>query len=44
VNADSTKVGGYLGLVTAALAWYTSFAAVTNSTFKRTVLPTWPVG
>ena len=25
-----------------SLAWYASFAAVTNSTFKRTVLPTFP--
>jgi len=37
-----TKLGGWLGLVTAALAWYASFAAVTNSTFKRVVLPTFP--
>ena len=36
------KLGGWLGLVTAALAWYASFAAVTNSTFKRSVLPTFP--
>jgi len=32
-------VGGYLGLITALLAWYGSFATVTNFTFKRTVLP-----
>jgi len=38
-----TKVGGYVGLATAAAAIYTSFAVVTNSTFKRTVLPTWPL-
>jgi hypothetical protein len=38
-----TKIGGWLGLATAAAAWYTSFAAVTNSTFKRTVLPTMPL-
>lgn len=37
-----TKVGGWLGVVTAALAWYASFAAVTNATWKRAVLPTWP--
>ena len=44
--ADSTgwtKVGGWAGFVTAAVAWYASFAGVTNSTFKRTVLPTWPL-
>lgn len=37
-----THLGGYLGLLTAALAWYTSFAGVTNSTWGRTVLPTFP--
>ncbi|MBT2208845.1 MULTISPECIES: acetate uptake transporter family protein [Actinomadura] len=44
VNENMTKVGGYLGLLTAVLAWYTSFATVTNSTWKRTVMPTWPIG
>ena len=37
-----TKIGGWLGLITALLAWYASFAGVTNSTFKRVVLPTMP--
>lgn len=37
-----TKVGGWLGLLTAVLAWYASFAGVTNATWKRTILPTWP--
>ena len=37
-----TKLGGYLGLVTALAAWYASFAGVTNFTFKRMVLPTGP--
>jgi hypothetical protein len=37
-----TNVGGWLGLATAIAAWYASFAAVTNFTYKRTVLPTWP--
>ncbi|MCX4745588.1 acetate uptake transporter [Kitasatospora sp. NBC_01287] len=39
---SATKVGGWLGLATAAVAWYTSFAGVTAYTFKRPVLPTWP--
>src|SRR5438105_5338577 len=34
------NIGGYLGLVTAALALYTSFADVTNANFKRKILPT----
>ena len=38
-----TKIGGWLGLATALAAWYASFAAVTNETFKRTVVPTWPM-
>jgi succinate-acetate transporter protein len=37
------KIGGWLGLATAAAAWYASFAAVTNHTFGRTVLPTVPL-
>jgi succinate-acetate transporter protein len=36
------KVGGYLGILTAAAAWYASFATVTNDTWKRTLLPTLP--
>lgn len=38
-----TKVGGYLGLLTALLAWYASFAGVTNSTFRRAMVPTFPL-
>jgi uncharacterized protein len=39
-----THWGGYVGLATAAAAWYASFAVVTNSTFGRTVLPIVPLG
>jgi uncharacterized protein len=38
-----THVGGWLGLITAVLAWYASFAGVTNSTWGKTVMPTWPL-
>lgn len=42
-SGDSlTKLGGWLGFLTAILAWYASFAAVTNSTFKRVLLPVFP--
>lgn len=41
-SSGLTKIGGWLGLVTALLAWYASFAAVTNSTFRRVVLPVLP--
>jgi len=37
-----TKLGGWLGILTALLAWYASFAVVANSTFRRTLLPVWP--
>ncbi len=38
------EVGGWAGILTAAAAWYASFAAVVNSTFGRTVLPVIPLG
>ncbi|TWP35546.1 acetate uptake transporter [Leekyejoonella antrihumi] len=38
-----THVGGYLGILTAIAAWYASFAIVTNSTFKKTLLPVGPL-
>lgn len=38
------KLGGYLGLVTAALAWYGAMAGVLNSVAKRNILPTFPRG
>jgi succinate-acetate transporter protein len=34
-----TKIGGFLGIVTAFAAWYASFAIVTNETFRQKVLP-----
>ncbi|NJP47398.1 acetate uptake transporter [Actinacidiphila epipremni] len=43
-STGTTKVGGWLGLVTAVLAWYASFAVVTNSTWKRGLLPLFPAG
>jgi uncharacterized protein len=38
-----THWGGYVGLATAAVAWYASFASVANSTFGRTLLPVVPL-
>jgi succinate-acetate transporter protein len=40
---DVVKIGGWLGLATAGAAWYASFAAVVNSTFRRAVLPVGPL-
>jgi uncharacterized protein len=37
-----TKVGGWLGLITAVVAWYASFAGVINATARRAVVPTFP--
>jgi succinate-acetate transporter protein len=42
-HENVTKIGGWFGLATAAVAWYASFAAVTNSTFGRVVMPVWPL-
>jgi uncharacterized protein len=37
-----TKLGGYVGILTALAAWYASFAGVTAFTFKRALVPTGP--
>jgi uncharacterized protein len=42
-HTSIVKAGGWAGLITAALAWYGSFAAVTNSTFGKIVLPVRPL-
>ena len=42
-HANLHKWGGYVGLATAAAAWYCSFAGVLKSTFDRTVLPVKPL-
>jgi succinate-acetate transporter protein len=38
-----TQIGGYLGLATAIVAFYTSFAGVVNSTFGRVIAPVYPL-
>ena len=43
-TADVIKAGGYIGIVTAVVAWYASFAVVVNSTFGRTIMPVVPLG
>ena len=37
------KLDGWIGLATAIVAWYASFAGVTNSTWGRTILPVFPL-
>ena len=34
-----TKFGGWLGIITAVVAWYTALAGVLSSTFGHPVLP-----
>jgi succinate-acetate transporter protein len=41
-SKDLQKVGGYLGLLTALLAWYGSLAGVANATAKKVVFPVFP--
>jgi succinate-acetate transporter protein len=43
-HANMVKIGGWLGLLTAALAWYCSAAGVINETYGKTVLPLFPRG
>jgi len=38
-HANMVKVGGWLGILTAILAWYTSAAGVINDTYGKVVLP-----
>lgn len=42
-NVTMNHWGGYIGLATAAAAWYASFAGVVNETFKKAVIPTIPL-
>jgi succinate-acetate transporter protein len=42
-NENLVKIGGYLGIVTAFLAWYASAAGVINAQWKRVVLPVMPL-
>jgi succinate-acetate transporter protein len=41
-HADMTKIGGWLGIATAAAAWYASAAGVINETHGKVVLPVGP--
>jgi succinate-acetate transporter protein len=42
-NPTWTHWGGYVGIATAAAAFYASFAQVANSTFGRVVFPLVPL-
>jgi hypothetical protein len=36
-------IGGYIGITCGVAAWYVAFAHVTNATFGRDLIPTWPL-
>lgn len=44
-NSDTTfnKIGGWVGVATAAAAWYASFGGVVNDTFKKAIIPLLPL-
>jgi uncharacterized protein len=44
-NSDTgvDKVAGWVGVATAAAAWYASFGGVVNDTFKKAIIPLLPL-
>ena len=42
-NSTLTHAGGWVGLLTAALAWYASAAGLINETFKKAIVPVFPL-
>lgn len=42
-STNFDKVGGWVGVATAAAAWYTATAGVVNETFKKAILPVYPL-
>ena len=40
---STIKIGGYVGLATAIVAWYASAAGVVNDTWGRVLLPVFPL-
>jgi len=42
-STNLNKAGGWFGIATAAVAWYASFAGVFNETFKKAIIPTFPL-
>jgi hypothetical protein len=41
--ADLLPIGGYVGITCGVAAWYVAFAHVTNATFGRDLIRTWPL-
>ncbi len=42
-NLSIIKLGGYLGIIVAIMAWYCSAAGLLASVFGKIILPVWPV-
>ena len=42
-NSSITHAGGWVGIVTAAIAFYASAAGVINETFKKVLVPVFPL-
>jgi len=43
-STSMTQIGGWLGIITAILAWYTAAAGVLSKVNSRIKLPTFPMG
>ena len=41
--SDLQPIAGYIGITCGVTAWYVAFAHVTNATFDRELIPTWPL-
>jgi len=44
IRARVNEAGGWIGVASAAMAWYASFAAPANATLERAPLPLGPRG
>lgn len=42
-SSDLQPIAGYVGITCGVAAWYVAFAHVTNATFDRELIPTWPL-
>ena len=42
-TASLQPIAGYVGITCGVTAWYVAFAHVTNATFGRELIPTWPL-
>ncbi len=42
-SSSLLPIAGYVGITCGVAAWYVAFAHVTNATFGRDLIPTWPL-